>query len=165
MFYGIFFLAVFVLIILQATLFAIFGLKPDLVLVAVVAMALLKGSDHGAGWGFSLGLLEDLFNDGRFMGVNTLSKMLTGLLAGYLEKNVFKDSPLVPLVCTFGFTIVNEFVSYFLLNAFRYHLAFFDALFFSILPLAFYNAIFSPIIYFAVYRLDFYFRERYLRGS
>lgn len=164
MFYLIFFCSAIIFLILQGTIFTLLGIKPDLILVSVVSIALLKGSDLGATWGLIFGLLEDLLN-GRFLGACALSKMITGFLAGYLEKNIFKDNPLVPFVCMLGFTIFNELLMFFLLNAFRYQLSFLPTLAFKIFPLAIYNAIFSPLVFFALYRLDYYFRERYLSGS
>ena len=130
MFYVIFFLSVFLSVILQATFFTYYnflGVKPDIIMISIVSVALLKGSNHGASWGFALGLLEDFFV-GRFVGSNALAKMLTGFFAGQLEKNIFKDNPMVPFVCTFCFTIINGLCMLFLLNAFRYQHSWFTML-------------------------------------
>lgn len=70
------------------------GAGPDLLLIGVVCLALLKGARPAAGLGFIYGLAEDLLL-GRYMGLNALTKCLAGYLAGLTESWLNRENPLV----------------------------------------------------------------------
>ena len=93
-------------LVFQATLvpmIAIKGIRPDLLLIIVVSSALLLGQDQGIGMGFFAGLLQDLASG--IFGINILSKIATGYLAGSMERKVFKEKALLPLISVIVATI------------------------------------------------------------
>ena len=85
------------------------GVRPDLVLVVVVSVALAAGKEFGVLCGVFGGLLQDLLSVGPF-GYNTLTKMMLGLLVGLYERKVNKGSLLLPLlavaVSTVGVAVI-----------------------------------------------------------
>jgi len=96
------FVAVAVLIstaVLQTTVMprlALWGVKPDLMLLVVVSWSLLRGAREGAAWALGGGLLLDLLSGGPF-GAATMSLMLSSLVAGLGELNLFRGSLWLPL--------------------------------------------------------------------
>ena len=77
-FFVLFFLGLFVLQLSFLPLIAIYGIVPDLLLLATVSFAFLRGSVWGGFIGFSLGLLEDL-SVGSFFGLHAFTLTLIGL--------------------------------------------------------------------------------------
>jgi len=60
--------------------FSLLGAKPDLVLMAVVVWALLRGSEEGMIWAFVGGFVLDLLSGGP-LGAMSLSLMVISILA------------------------------------------------------------------------------------
>ncbi|MHB9093642.1 MAG: rod shape-determining protein MreD [Eubacteriales bacterium] len=151
----------FIGLVLQATLFShltVAGVKPDLVLVLLVFYALLHGPMEGALMGLAGGLLQDLMF-GQNIGMNTLAKLVTGYLFGALEKKIYKENVLVPMVVLFLATFLNETVLY-ILRFFSHvpgptgessinYLASVKNIFFST---AVYNSCLAPFIYGRFYK-------------
>lgn len=135
-------------LILQTTLFhelALAGAKPDLVLILIIFMAIICGPQKGGITGFLLGLLEDLYL-GRFIGMNCLSKGLTGITAGLLTLGAFSENLLVPIITVFLGTLLNGFIYFFLgmLLGMKWTLELF---LWKSIPLAIYNMCLVPFIY------------------
>lgn len=94
------FVVMLISVSLQSTLIpalSIGGIRPDLVLVVVVSAALTSGRETGVFCGAFGGVLQDLLSAGPF-GLNTLSKMLVGLIVGLYERKVNQRNWLMPLV-------------------------------------------------------------------
>ena len=113
------FIIMLVMVSLQSTVIpvlAIEGVRPDLVLVAVVSAALSNGRETGVLCGTFGGILQDLLSGGAF-GVNTLSKMLVGLFVGIYERKINKKNLLMPLLAVSAGTIATLLIqSVFLLG-------------------------------------------------
>jgi rod shape-determining protein MreD len=100
---GIAALIVFVAALLQVTLFASFDLTagaPEVLLVAVAAVALLRGSIVGAGAGFLGGLVADTATLGT-LGVSSLVLTVTGYWLGRYGETTGRDRPHAPVVAAF----------------------------------------------------------------
>lgn len=74
----LFFLVLFVLQFSFLPLISIYGVVPDLLVLATVSFSFLRGSAWGALIGFSLGLMQDL-SAGAFFGLNAFLLTLIGL--------------------------------------------------------------------------------------
>ena len=99
-------------LIVQASflpLLAVNGVRPDLLLLVVVSAGLLFGREQGVGMGFFAGLLQDLAA-GNIFGVCVLSKTATGYMAGLMERNVFKERFLLPVLAVAVATVFNNAV-------------------------------------------------------
>ncbi|MFQ5694044.1 MAG: rod shape-determining protein MreD, partial [Nitrospinota bacterium] len=75
------------------------GAKPDLVLILVVSLGVLRGKRAGAIYGWLLGLLQDGLS-GSLLGQNALSKGLIGFAAGAVHGNLGGYTAIAPLVLT-----------------------------------------------------------------
>lgn len=63
--------------------FAIAGFRPDVLVVAIVAVALIEGPDSGLRLGFAAGLVQDLVSGGvALVGLGPLVLMAVGFIAG-----------------------------------------------------------------------------------
>ncbi|MGI9861574.1 rod shape-determining protein MreD [Moorella naiadis] len=94
-------------LVLEATLLPaikLAGVRADLLTVILSIYALLQGAPRGASLGFAYGLLEDLYL-GKYLGLNALSKMLTGYLVGLSKDRLNQDNWLVPGILAFFATI------------------------------------------------------------
>jgi rod shape-determining protein MreD len=106
-------------LVLQATvlpLVAIGGVRPDIMLIATISTGLLLGREHGVGLGFFAGLLQDLAS-GNVFGLNLLAKTTVGYMSGLMERKVFKENILLPLLAVMLGTALHSAVSLFILFA------------------------------------------------
>jgi rod shape-determining protein MreD len=107
---------VFVAAILQVTLFSsvqILGGAPDVVLLTLMAIALLRGSVYGASAGFAAGLLVDTANLGT-LGVTSLLLTIAGYWIGRYGETTGRDRAHAPFVSVAVATILVQFGALFL---------------------------------------------------
>lgn len=98
-------------LILESTLFArgaLYGSRPDLLLIYSVYSGVFRGKWAGTRTGFLLGLMEDLFQ-GRMVGINALTKAFAGFLAGMVEKEIVKENVLISVFTVWVFSLLNTF--------------------------------------------------------
>ena len=139
--------------------FIIEGVKPDLLLAIVVIIAVNHGKRKGALSGLVIGLLEDLFFGG-LIGVNAISKLLTGLAFGFLKKYIYQYIFLLTPIFVFLATIFNQLIILALLNQVLLEISIGQLFNELIFPLGAYNAVFSLPIYCLIYIIDFYINRR-----
>jgi len=104
--------------LLQSTLapyLALGRVKPDLMLVVVVAWGVLRGAGEGVLWGCIGGLYLDLLSGGPF-GVSIVSLILASYLTGVGEINLFRTNLLLPVLTVILATIIYYLVSFLLLQ-------------------------------------------------
>jgi rod shape-determining protein MreD len=107
---------VFVASILQVTLFSsveILGGTPDVVLLTLMAIALLRGSIYGAGAGFGAGLIVDTANLAT-LGVTSLLLTIAGYWIGRYGETTGRDRAHAPYVSVAVATILVQFGALFL---------------------------------------------------
>lgn len=95
------------LLVLQTTVFARvlpFGIHLDLVILAVVSVALLCGVETGAIFGLVAGALTG-YASGVSMGSFVLSRLLIGIGFGSFTRHFSQDNPLAPPLCAILATI------------------------------------------------------------
>ncbi|MFL5980090.1 MAG: rod shape-determining protein MreD [Gaiellaceae bacterium] len=104
---------VFVAAILQVTLFSsaeILGGTPDVVLLTLTAIALLRGSVYGASAGFAAGLLVDTANLGT-LGVTSLLLTIAGYWIGRYGETTGRDRAHAPVLSIAVTTIAYQFAA------------------------------------------------------
>ncbi len=107
---------VFVASILQVTLFSsveILGGTPDVVLLTLMAIALLRGSIYGASAGFGAGLIVDTANLAT-LGVTSLLLTIAGYWIGRYGETTGRDRAHAPYVSVAVATILVQFGALFL---------------------------------------------------
>jgi rod shape-determining protein MreD len=106
----------FVAAILQVTIFSqidILGGYPDVVLLTLVAVALLRGSIYGAAAGFFAGLIVDTANLAT-LGVTSLLLTIAGYWIGRYGETTGRDRAHAPYVSVAVATILVQFGALFL---------------------------------------------------
>ena len=96
------------LLVLQTTLFARlapFGVHIDLVLLAVVSVALLFGMETGAIFGLAAGVLTG-YCAGVSLGSFAFSRLTIGAGFGFFDKRFSRDNPFAPPLCAAAATLV-----------------------------------------------------------
>ncbi len=148
---------------LQATWLASLNLPgnivPDLILIMVISYGLLRGPDEGLFFGLAAGLFLDLVAGG-LIGIQTLSKVTAGFTAGLLEKTIFKDNLLVPVIAALVGTLFFESLNVMMHLSFHGNYNYWLLLISAIFPLAFYNAVFAPFIYHLFLKMERFIAER-----
>jgi rod shape-determining protein MreD len=100
----------FVAAVAQVSIFAqmhVFGAVPDLLLVSLVAMALLRGSVVGAVGGFFAGLVVDTATLGT-MGLTSLVLTLAGYWIGRYGETTGRDRAHAPFLSVAVVTVLYE---------------------------------------------------------
>lgn len=136
-------------LVLQLTVFnflKVAGVKPDLILIFVIFNALLNGSRNGAVFGLVGGILQDLIT-GQFIGLNAISKALTGYIFGLAGKKLYKENIIIPIISLFLGSIFSDLCIYLLGYFINLNSSLLWVFKDKILPAAFYNACLAPFIY------------------
>jgi rod shape-determining protein MreD len=96
--------------IIQSTVvehIAIWGVKPDFILIILIYVSLRSGSLIGVILGFSIGLLQDFYGPPANLGLNALCKSLLGFGVGIGKEGLYKDSMLVLML-----TLVTSYITH-----------------------------------------------------
>jgi rod shape-determining protein MreD len=107
-------LVVFVVAILQVSAFSsisLGGAPPDVLVVTLVAIALLRGAVAGAVTGFVAGLIVDVTTLGT-LGATSLLLTLAGFWVGRYGETTGRDRVHAPLVATVAATVFVEIGGY-----------------------------------------------------
>jgi len=152
----VFFYIVFILVILllQTSLvdyIKILGVKPNIILIFVVAVSLLKGHIEGAVIGCITGFALDTISGGLF-GFYALLFLYTGLFVGYINKRFYKENFLVMFFIMFSVSVAFNFIIH-LLTSMVSGTGFVQALTKRILPEALYNSVVSVPLYLFIYKM------------
>jgi len=157
-------ICIFLIILLQSTVFdyiKIFNVKPNLIIVFVVSVALLRGNVEGAIIGFVTGLCQDMIS-GKLLGLYSLLGLYLGLIIGSVNKRLYRENFFVIIFFAFISTVVYESIVY-LLTSFRSIVENPVIMLFPfkniILPEAVYNSIISILIYILVIKLNDSFED------
>lgn len=152
--FSVYLLLLGVILILQSTVMesvAIAGIKPDLVMLLVVLNGFLLGPREGAFLGFAGGIIEDLFS-GSYIGLNALSKMAAGYLAGAAGERLYRENILIATIVTFLTSLAGLTVNYLLLLYLDIRISPLHALFRVAFPGAAYTALLAPIVFWRIFR-------------
>lgn len=87
-------------LILQQTLVRIISIgsiKPDVILVILVAVSLRYGSVVGLFSGMTIGLVQDVYAIEN-LGANAMAKCLVGYFTGFLDEKVIKVEPVTKVL-------------------------------------------------------------------
>jgi rod shape-determining protein MreD len=135
-------------ILLQSTVFSqlrLLGVRPELLYLVTIVIALQEGPNEGAIVGFTCGLAQDMLLD-QPMGITALTLTLLGYAVGMARQYIVSPSPLVPTIVVAISTALGvafyEIVT-FLLGQFE---AGFSYAVKVALLTALYNAVLTPIL-------------------
>ena len=162
-------LCVIVILVLQTTVLdfiKVFNVEPNILLVFVVCIALLRGNVEGAVLGLFSGLALDMIA-GTTIGFYALLGMYLGFTAGSVNKGLYKDNLLVVVFFTFLFTFAYEILVFILkvLLPSGNITELFYSLRYIILPEAIYNSLLSVLKYIFVIKLNMWLSRLDSRNS
>ncbi|HEY9060319.1 MAG TPA: rod shape-determining protein MreD [Pseudobacteroides sp.] len=143
-------------ILLQTTILeyiTINNIKPNLMLIFIVSIALLRGNIEGAVTGFFGGLMQDIVS-GKVIGFYALLGMYLGLVVGSLNKRIYRDNVFVALFFSFCASVAYETLVYLLGIFLKGHTDFLYSFTNKIIPEALYNTAVTIILFYIVVRLD-----------
>jgi rod shape-determining protein MreD len=150
---------VVVALLIEFVLANILGLntiKPDLMLIVVICMSFISGTEEGTIVGFAGGLLKDVFSV-HFLGINALVKSLIGYIAGVIRERIFSQHIMwVVAISTFIFTFINNIIIFFLLNALHTNYDFAITIRNFVLSQAIINSIISPFLFIGIKKIFTY---------
>jgi rod shape-determining protein MreD len=148
--------SILLIILIQTTLLdyvRVFGVKPNLIFVFVVSIALLRGNVEGAVTGFFAGLMQDIVS-GKVIGFYALLGIYLGLIMGSVNKRLYRENIFVVIFFTFVSTIAYESVVFFLGVFLKGQWSFIYPFKGIIIPEAIYNAVISIFTYILVIKTD-----------
>jgi rod shape-determining protein MreD len=146
----------FLLLLLQSTLLGyvnIYNVKPNLLIIFVVCVALLRGNTEGAVVGFFAGLILDM-SFGKLLGLYALLGMFLGLIVGSVNKRLYRENFLVVIFFTFVSTVIYESIVYILNTFMSGNIDMIWTLTMKILPEAIYNSLVSILIFAIVRKMS-----------
>jgi rod shape-determining protein MreD len=149
-------LYVIVLYVLQSSLLPILAwheISADLLLVAVVSVSILRGSQEGVTFGFCAGLLQDLAT-GTFFGVNIFSKMVIGYGCGAFTRHFFKEQFFLPLFSVIAASIANYFIILMFMILLGYRFDWKEQISGLLIPMIIFNAFFAFPVHFWTRKLS-----------
>jgi rod shape-determining protein MreD len=85
------------------------GLKPDLIILVLIHIALRTGSMEGTLLGFCVGFLQDTHTPAD-LGLNALVKTLVGFCVGYCRAGVVADNVQVQIALIFAAVLLHDLV-------------------------------------------------------
>jgi rod shape-determining protein MreD len=86
---------------------AIWGARPDLLLIVLVHAALMRGPTTGVIVGFASGFLLDVASP-QTLGANALARSVVGFAVGHVWESVERGSLLAGALAVFGATILHD---------------------------------------------------------
>ena len=136
------------------------GVSANLMLLAVVSTAFLRGQYFGVAMGFCTGLLQDL-TSGDFFGCATFAYMTVGLIFGKFSERVVKEQFLLPVVSAPLAAAIYFFITTGFIHLLGYPIDILQTMDAVLKPLIFYQLIFSLPVHKIAYDFDKLVRDYY----
>lgn len=117
------FLIMLINILIQGTIlqsFRIKGIMPNTNLIIIIIFSILLGKKEGLTAAVIGGFLQDILY-GKAIGINVLIYLLIAFLVSSLEKKVFKENIITPIILFVASTFTYHTIYYIILYFFRYH--------------------------------------------
>lgn len=153
---------IYVVCLLQSTVLEyieIQGIRPNLILIVAVCVALIRNDLEAAFTGLAFGLGMDILI-GRALGWYGLIIFLINFLIAQINSKLYRENPLIPVFFVFASTLTAEMLYYLISFFLKGYESFSFVLVRIILPESLYNAVLSfPVfrfVSFAYKRLDKY---------
>ncbi len=125
---------------------ALWGVKPNLMLLVVVSWSLLRGTREGMIWGFIGGFCLDLFSGAPF-GLSALALLIVSFFSGLGQATVFRTQVILPLVTVLGASLIYDFIFLLALSFLGYPVVWPDSLIRLVLPASLLNVLLTPLVY------------------
>lgn len=168
--YVLYTLVILAAILLQSHLFSslqIFGVKPDLLMILVIANAIRNDIATGVIVGLMAGLIEDLLV-GSYFGLNILVLGLLGGILGYVKNKINLNTFFAHFLAVFAGTMGAGFLYALLLAIVGANVPLGQSIAAIVVPMTFYNLlvllIVGPLVYYLHLRLGLHLKKVNLLG-
>jgi rod shape-determining protein MreD len=131
----------------------ILGVKPELMLLTVLAWSLLRGVEEGLVWALLGGLALDLFSGGP-LGASALALLIVSFLSGFTRGSVTRSSFLLPMGVALAGTLLYQGLFLLSIQLTRGSVPWIDSLLRVTLPSLPVNTLLMPVIFQALAWLD-----------
>lgn len=139
------------------------NITPNIMVILVSSVAVMRGQKEGMLTGFFAGLLMDLYF-GSFIGGFAFLYMVFGFVDGFFNRIYYADDNFLPLLIIGANDLVYGLIMYIVRGLLRNHLDFFYYLTSIILPELVYTVAVGLVLYQLLLRLNGVL-ERYEEGS
>lgn len=149
-------LTVFVCFLLQTSVFKFFKLAniaPNLLIILVSSVAVMRGQKEGMLVGFFSGLLLDIFY-GSLLGGFAFIYMMFGFIDGFFHKIYYSDDSFLPVIMIGVNDLVYGFIMYILCGLLNNHLKIFYYIKSIILPEIVYTVAVGLVMYQILLRIN-----------
>jgi rod shape-determining protein MreD len=109
---------IFVTLFIQTTVFDFFtlrGIKPDLAIIVIIYFALFHGLSATIGTSLTLGLSQDILSGG-VIGLNILTKCLTGYLFSLIGRQIVLANPINQALMVFSASLLDGWLTFCILK-------------------------------------------------
>jgi rod shape-determining protein MreD len=127
---------------------AVFGAKPDLLMIILFFFSIRYGVMPGLFMGFLLGITQDLYTP-AILGQNALTKTLIGACIGLFNEKVMRTDPFVKTIILFVMFLVNDciFLVILMLKNTHHVTVLFPELIFKTIPRGLYSVFIAALFY------------------
>lgn len=157
----LYFLSLIINLVLQSTVLEhikLAGIKPNLILVALVSVACLRDENEGAVYGFFAGFLQDSFFS-NYIGSYVFLYTFVGYFCGLLLKSFYRENFILPMGITAAATFIFNFAYYVINVLLRGYTNALYFIFRIILPEMIYNVLLMIVVYNLYMRINKYLEE------
>jgi len=131
----------------------ILGVKPEMMLLIVLAWSLLRGVEEGLLWAFVGGLMLDFFSGGP-LGASTLALLAVSFLSGLTRGSVTRASFLLPMGVALAGTLLFQGLFLLVVQLARGNVPWADSLWRVTLPSLAVNTLLMPVVFQVLAWLD-----------
>ncbi|KMT21539.1 rod shape-determining protein MreD [Clostridium cylindrosporum] len=142
--------------ILQQTIFSnikIFAINMDIVLTFIICYSLIREDVECVMVALLCGLIRDSFFPGIF-GLNTIVYLVTAYILCQIERKIYKDALLIPMLSAFVFTVLKGILYYAYLYTASIQFEFVSHFMYVVPIEAILNSIISIIVFRFVTKID-----------
>lgn len=157
-----YFLLILFIFIIQSTFLnaiSIAGVKPNIMLITVVAIGFLKGEYDALFCGLIAGILCDSFFS-SYIGGNLFLYGIIGFLVGVICKEFYKENVVTPMIVCAAATLAFSFGNYVLIVLLKGFTNVGYYLFIRIIPEIVYNSLFMIVIYIIAFSINGKFERK-----
>lgn len=150
--YGFMFLLSILVVAVQQAVFSrisLFNVSVDIAFVYIICFSLVRDEIESVAIALFTGILRDSFFPGVF-GINTVLFLITAYIACQIQKRIFKDAIVIPMLLTLAFTALKSmlyFAFFYIIGIrfdFRQHVLYvlaLESVYNSLISIAIYNMV------------------------
>ena len=150
------FIVISICFVLQTTVFqtlSFANIAPNLMIIVVSSMGLMRGRKEGMYVGFISGLLVDIFC-GFYLGIYALLYMYVGYVNGFFRKRFYPEDIKQPLLLVSASNVISNIIIYIVLFLTRNRYDFGYYLLNVIIPEWVYTMIVTLFLYFILLKIN-----------